>query len=42
MHVGRAPIADWSNIDHMLQPVYYALLGFHVFGLGFLTSMVSV
>ncbi len=23
-----------------VQPVYFALFGFHVFGLGFLTSMV--
>jgi uncharacterized membrane protein len=26
----------------VLQPVYFALLGFHVFGLGFVTSMVSI
>jgi uncharacterized membrane protein len=28
--------------DNFFSPVYYALLGFHVFGLGFLTSMVFI
>jgi hypothetical protein len=26
----------------LLQPVYFALFGFHVFGLGFITSMVHL
>ena len=33
----------WSGLMSIwleLQPVYFALFGFHVFGLGFLTSMV--
>lgn len=27
--------------DSIFSPIYYSLLGFHVFGLGFVTSMVS-
>jgi hypothetical protein len=44
-HIARAPVQSRIgrslSLHTVVQPVYFALLGFHVFGLGFVTSMVS-